>query len=59
MRSRAVYYRGDKKGINSREKDKGIRDQGRDNRDGRSKAQLFIYTSDALFTDNSVNRKSS
>ena len=64
IRSRAIYYRGDKKGINSRGRDKGIRDKGRDDsrddgRDSRSKAQLFIYTSDALFTDNSVNRKSS
>jgi len=59
MRSRAIYYRRDKEGINSRGKDKGIRDKGQDNRrDGRGKAQLFIYTSDALFVDNSVNRKS-
>jgi hypothetical protein len=59
MRSRVIYYRGDKEGINGRGRDKGIRDKGRDDgRDGRSKAQLFIYTSDALFIDNSVNRKS-
>jgi len=59
MRSRAICYRGDKKGINSRGRDKGIRDKGQDNRrDGRGKAQLFIYTSDALFIDNSVNKKS-
>ena len=59
MRSRAIYYRGDKEGINSRGRDKGIRDKGRDNsRDSRSKAQSFICASDALFIDNSVNRKS-
>jgi hypothetical protein len=46
--------------MNGRGRDKGIRDKGRDDgRDGRSKAQSFIYASDALFTDNSVNRKSS
>ena len=45
--------------MNSKERDKGIRDKGQDDgRDGRSKAQSFIYTSDVLFTDNSVNRKS-
>ena len=27
-------------------------------KDSRGKAQSFIYTSDILFTDNSVNRKS-
>ena len=59
MRSRAIYYRGDKEGMNGRGRDKGIRDKGRDDRrDGRGKAQLFIYASDALFTDNTVNRKS-
>ena len=59
MRSRVIYYRGDKEGINSRKKDKGIRDKGRDNRrDSRSKAQLFIYASDVLFLNNSINRKS-
>jgi hypothetical protein len=58
-RSRVIYYRGDKEGINGRGRDKGIRDKGRDNgRDGRSKAQLFIYASDTLFIDNSINRKS-
>ena len=58
-RSRAIYYRGDKEGINGRGRDKGIRDKGQDNGDGRSKAQLFIYASNALFADNSVDRKSS
>jgi len=59
MRSRVIYYRGDKEGINGRGRDKGICNKGRDNRrDGRGKAQLFIYASDALFIDNSVNRKS-
>ena len=57
MRSRAIYYRGDKEGTNGRGKDKGIRDKGRDNGDGRSEAQLFICASDILFTDNSINRK--
>jgi hypothetical protein len=60
MRSRVIYYRGDKEGTNSRGRDKGIRDRGRDNgRDGRGEAQLFIYTSDASFADNSIDRKSS
>jgi len=58
-RSRAIYYRGDKEEINGKGRDKGIRDQGQDDGDGRSKAQLFIYASDALFADNSINRKSS
>ena len=45
--------------MNSRGRDKGIRDKGQDDgRDGRGKAQLFIYTSDILFIDNSINRKS-
>jgi len=45
--------------MNGRGRDKGIRDKGRDNGgDGRSKAQLFIYVSDASFTNNSVDRKS-
>ena len=45
--------------MNGRGRDKGIRDKGRDNGDGRSEAQSFIYASDALFIDNSINRKSS
>ena len=56
MRSKVIYYRGDKEGINSRGRDIGIGQD--DRRDSRSKAQLFIYTSDALFIDNSINRKS-
>jgi len=45
--------------MNSRGRDKGIRDKGRDDGgDGRSKAQSFICASDALFANNSVNRKS-
>ena len=45
--------------MNGKGKDKEIRDKGRDDgRDGRGIAQLFIYASDALFIDNSVNRKS-
>jgi len=37
-RSRAIYYRGDKEGINGRGRDKGIRDKGQDDRrDGRGK----------------------
>jgi len=45
--------------MNGKGRDKGIRDKGQDDgRDSRGKAQSFIYTSDALFTDNSVNRKS-
>ena len=57
-RSRVIYYRGDKEGMNGRGRDKGIRDKGRDNGDGRSEAQSFIYASDVLFADNSVDRKS-
>jgi len=45
--------------MNGRERDKGIYNKGRDDgRDGRGKVQLFIYASDVLFADNSVNRKS-
>ena len=44
--------------MNGRGRNKGIRDQGRDNRDGKSKAQLFICASDTLFADNSINKKS-
>ena len=45
--------------MNSRGRDKGIRDKGWDDkRDGKSKVQLFIYTSNASFMDNFVNRKS-
>jgi hypothetical protein len=58
IRSRAIYYRGDIEGINGKGRD--IRDKGQDDgRDGRSKAQSFICASNALFADNSVNRKSS
>jgi len=46
--------------MNGRGRDKGIRDKGRDDgRDGRGKAQSFIYASDTSFADNSVDRKSS
>jgi hypothetical protein len=31
-RSRAIYYGGDKEGINSKERDKGIHDKRQDNR---------------------------
>jgi len=59
MRSRAICYRGDKEGTNGRERDKGIRNKGQDNgRDSRGEAQLFIYASNTLFADNSINRKS-
>ena len=41
--------------MNSRGRDKGIRDKGRDDgRDGRGKAQLFIYASDTLFAEKSL-----
>jgi len=37
MRSRAIYYRGDKEGINGKGGDKEIRDKGQDDgRDSRS-----------------------
>jgi hypothetical protein len=59
MRSRVIYYRGDKEGINSKKRDKGIYNKGWDNgKDSRGEVQLFIYTSNASFTDNSINRKS-
>jgi hypothetical protein len=46
--------------MNGKGRDKGIHNKGQDNgRDGKSKAQSFIYISDALFTDNFINRKSS
>src|SRR6266702_4791051 len=45
-------------GINGKERN--ISNKGQDNgRDGRSKAQSFIYASNASFVDNSVDRKSS
>jgi len=57
MRGKVIYYRGDMEGINN--KGKNISNKGRDNRkDGKSEAQSFIYTSDVLFIDNSVDRKS-
>jgi hypothetical protein len=38
-RSRAIYYRGDKEGTNSKERDKGIYNKGQDNgKDGRGEA---------------------
>ena len=38
MRSKAIYYGGDKKGINSKRRDKGIHNKGQDNRrDSKSK----------------------
>ena len=58
MRSRVIYYGGDKEEINGRGRDKGIRNKGRDDGDSRGEAQLFIYASDALFADNFINRKS-
>jgi hypothetical protein len=59
MRSRVIYYRGDKEGINSRGRDKGIYNKGRDNRkNNRGEVQSFIYTSNALFINNFINRKS-
>jgi len=59
MRGKAIYYRGDIKGINGKGKNKGIYNKGQDNgKDGRSEVQSFIYASNALFIDNSVNIKS-
>ena len=59
IRSRAIYYRGDKEGMNGRGRDKGIHNKGWDNRrDSRSKMQSFICASNASFTDNFVNKKS-
>ena len=56
MRSRAIYYGGDIEGING--KGRNIKAGQDDRKDGRYKVQLFIYTSNALFADNSINRKS-
>jgi hypothetical protein len=59
MRSRAIYYKRDKEGINSKGRDKGIYNKGQNNkRDSRGKVQLFIYISNALFTNNFVNKRS-
>jgi hypothetical protein len=59
IKSRAIYYKRDKEAINSKERDKEIYNKGQDNRrDNRGEVQSFICTSNALFTDNSVNRKS-
>jgi hypothetical protein len=59
MRSRAIYYGGDKEGINSRGRNKGIRDKGRDNgKDSRGEVQSFICVSDASFINNFIDRKS-
>jgi len=45
--------------MNGRGKDKGIRNKEQDDRrDGRGKAQSFIYASDISFADNFVDRKS-
>jgi len=58
-KSRAIYYRGDKEGINGKGRDKGINNKRQDNgKDSRSEVQSFIYASNASFADNSVNRKS-
>jgi hypothetical protein len=60
IKSRVIYYRGNKEGINGKGRDKGIYNKGQDNeKDGKGEAQSFIYISNASFTDNSVNRKSS
>ena len=45
MKGKAIYYREDNKRLDNK-------------KDSRGKAQSFIYTSDILFTDNSVDRKS-
>ena len=59
IKNRAIYYGGDKEGMNGKRRDKGISDKEQDNgKDGRSEVQLFICASNASFVDNSVNRKS-
>jgi hypothetical protein len=59
MRSKVIYYKGDKEGINGKGRDKRIHDKGWDNRkDSKSEVQLFIYISDASFINNFINRKS-
>jgi hypothetical protein len=50
MRSKVIYYKGDKEGINGKGRDKG--------KDSKSEVQLFIYISDASFINNFINRKS-
>jgi hypothetical protein len=60
MRSRAIYYKRDKEGINSKGRDKRIHNKGQDNRkDNKGEVQSFIHTSNALFINNFVNRRSS
>jgi hypothetical protein len=60
MKSKAIYYKENKEGINSKGKDKGIYDKGWDNRrDYKSKIQSFICISNTLFINNSINKKSS
>jgi len=55
-RSRAICYKGDTEGNN---KERNISDKGQDNKkDSKNKTQSFIYASNALFADNSVDRKS-
>jgi hypothetical protein len=59
IKSRAIYYREDKEGINSKKRDKGIYNKRQDNRkDSKSKIQSFICISNALFIDNFINKKS-
>jgi hypothetical protein len=59
MRSKAIYYKRNKEGTNSRKRDKGIYNKGQDNkRDSKSEVQSFIYTSNASFINNSVDRRS-
>ena len=46
-------------GINSKRKDTRIYNKGQDNiKDGKNKAQSFIYASDTLFINNFINKKS-
>ena len=56
-KGRAIYYGGDTEGTNGKERD--INGKGQDDReDGKNKVQSFICVSDALFVDNSINKKS-
>jgi len=55
-KSKAICYRED---IKENNKKRNISNKGQDNRrDSKSKTQLFIYASNASFTNNSINKKS-
>ena len=56
IRSKAIYYKGNIKGINS--KKRNINKGQNDEKDSKSETQLFICASNVLFMDNFVDKKS-